>query len=136
MSIVPVPSLSAKGWILDIEGRADQLMSHFFTSMNSQSYLYAGKIANLQFLIEQKGHDPISLTNAIKDMLTRYLGSYFTSVDVGITTDANNPGVNANKYSISMSVYVTENDTEYSLFREIQMLDSKLANILTINNYG
>ena len=54
---ITAPTLSPQGWIIDPSGKIDSLLSWFYETMGSQSYLYKGSVSSLQLLLQKYGSD-------------------------------------------------------------------------------
>ena len=130
---IPVPSLSPSGWITDIAAKADALMSHFFESNKSQSYIYNNNVSNLQWLIEQYGSDSIDLTTQMTSTLEKYLGRYFDLVTVTVTSDDNAKNLSGS-VTIKIHCLVTQGGVQYSLGKLLQISNSTVTKIFDINN--
>jgi hypothetical protein len=132
--VIPVPTLSAKGWVDSLPEKADVLISHFFASDAFQSSLYAGEIANLQVLIQQYMHDIDGLKQGLRNSLEKYLGRYYSEVTVDIADDtAVNP---SNRISLMLNCMVVEKGRSYSFANLLSLVDSKFEKITKLNNTG
>lgn len=131
---IAVPTLSASGWITGTQEKADFLLSHFYESDKFQSYLYGGNVSNLQYVIEQYGHDVTLLTQHLRSTLQVYLQRYYDSVNIDLTSVESQDSSQAGKIQLRLYCSVTENGKEYSFGRLIEAIDSKLERITKINN--
>lgn len=134
-NIIPVPSLSAAGWIVSSAEKADALLSHFYESEKSQSYLYGQNITNCQWLLEQYGNNIIEITSQIRSALQVYLGRYYDAVNVEVTNDdnADNP---SGKITLHIYIDVTEDGKTYSMGQLLNITNSKIQKIIRLNNTG
>lgn len=132
---IHVPTLSKAGWSKGIAERVDYLLSDFFTSEYSQSYLFQGSISSLTYLIQRYQGNVSSLTEATRVMLQSYFNSYFESVLIDVTSDAGTVDNESNLVSLSIYCQITENGKQYSVARLVQSIDSKLQKIVDLNNY-
>lgn len=128
-----LPTLSSSGFVADIAEKADRLMSYYFVSDASQSNLYRGQITSLPAQVQQHGHDEINLAQAVRNELTAYLTRYFDMVDVSTRTDLPNVE-DPNRINLTVSVIVTQDGKQYSLGRLVSVLNSKIVEIVDINN--
>lgn len=132
--VTMVPTLSSIGWVDTIEEKGDHVLSYFITSEYSQSVLYHGKIASLQWLVQRYGKSEVDLereiTDTLDDLMSRYFGDA-TEVDVTVAErDADQPG----KLTIRFQCIIREGSHSVSLGRRVEFLNGKLANIVKINN--
>lgn len=132
MSIIPVPSLSVRGWVTAIPEKADLLFSHFYESDSSQSYIYGTNISNMQKLVESFGHEPDLLCENIRSTLLLYLGRYYPSV----TTDVIQKTSVDNKVTITIAIDVVEEGKKYSFSRLLMLTNSKIEKVIKLNNDG
>lgn len=128
-----VPSLSVSGWIDEIGERADKLMAYYLTSDYSQSELYAGNVVSLQYHIEQHGSDEGALRTQVESDLRRYLERYFESADITVTTDRPIEG-DENRIHLRLECFVVSGGQRYSLGKLITAVNSKVIDIIDINN--
>lgn len=132
---IPVPSLSAPGWLLEISERADALMAYYITSEFSQSYLYYGKITSLPYHIKAYGSTPERLESRVEDDLGAYLRRYFEEVEITVRTDIPNEQ-DPNRIDLRLDVIVLDNGYRYSLGRQIKIQNKRIAEVFKINNQG
>ena len=87
-----VPTLTASGWVNSIAESVDYLLSYYFTTYKSQSYLHKDSLVSLQYTIEKYGNNQFNLTDKIRSDLENMLNKYFviTSIDVKVKTDGLN----------------------------------------------
>ncbi len=129
----PVATLSGAGWVDSLPEKADRLMSYYFVSEASQSQLFNGTIVSLPAQVQAYGHDEQEIRYRVRDDLMRYLAPYFTDVSLDVRTDlpnANDP----NRINITVDAIVTEGSQRYSLSRLITTVNSKIVEIVNINN--
>ena len=134
MTILAVPSLSPAGWISDPAAKADALLSYFFTSMYSQTLIYANEVSSLQYLLQQYGSDVNQLTVQIEKTLNKYLGRYYDLASVTVTNDVNDLTNITSTANISIFCSITENGQTYSIGNLLKVSNSKVNSISSINN--
>lgn len=129
----PVPSLSSDGWVTSTSHQADYLISYFFTSQYSQTYLYHGQISSFPWILQTYKNDMFALKEQTKAALTRLFGNYFPKVEIEVGTKEEDDG----KYSITIVIIVTDNEgKEFSVGRLADVLDAKIVKIQNLNNTG
>jgi hypothetical protein len=133
MALIPVPTLSAGGFITAPSDKADMLLSHFFESEKSQTALYGDGVSSLQWILEQYGHDISTVTNQIRSVLEGYLSKYYTSA---IVTVSSNESTVIPSTSITLTIHasVVEEGVTYSIGKLIETSNSKITKITKINN--
>lgn len=75
-----LPVLGSEGWLKDPEQTMVRLFTDMFLTDYSQSNIYHGQVASLQYYLTTLNGDPIAITEAVERMLNRYYGRYFDSV--------------------------------------------------------
>jgi hypothetical protein len=129
---IPVPSLSSAGWVTAPADKADLIMAHFFEAEKSQTFLYGDNVTSLQWLVEQFGNNPTSMTQELRDALNVYLNRYYTGVIVNINVvDDGTP-----RYELRVFIQVTEDGKQYSFGKLLQVTNSKISKIISLNNDG
>lgn len=123
------------GWVSSSSEKADALMAHFYESDKAQTLLYGTNVTNLQYIVEQFGHDVISLQQRLRTELETYLGRYYDYVAVTISS---NDSVANPVSQIELKIYadVTEGATQYSFGKLLVVSNSKIQKIANLNNYG
>lgn len=80
-----VPSLSPDGWVSSPQKKFDYLLSHFMVAEFSQSYVFAGQVSSLTYLVQLYQGDTEGFCTALQTTLLRYLNSQFNNVVAEIT---------------------------------------------------
>lgn len=135
-----VPTLSSNGWVRSPAEKADFLLAHFYEGDKFQTYLYGENVTNLQWCIEKWGHNIVALCDQIKRALEVYMGRYFDSASVQVTSNDNriyNAEPNqSSEITLRVVIDVTENGQTYSVARLIVASDSKFQRVINLNNDG
>jgi len=132
---IPVPSLTVAGWVKSPAEKADLLFSHYYESDKFQTYIYGSNVANLQHVIEQNSHDVVALVQAIRSSLEVYLGRYYEAVLVDVSVDEESEEYKQGNVKLKVYCRITENGKDYSFARLIETIDSKLKQVVKINNF-
>lgn len=136
MENVVLPSLSQDGWVSSTKEKLDYLMSHFFLSDYSQTFLYTGYVASLSYILQANQNKMIDTKNAVINTLTDYLSRYkFTDVvvDVGIKEEE----LNSSRQIMSIYISVTDHENKSHTFSSvIETNDSKFSKVIQLNNEG
>ncbi len=126
MTIV-VPTLSIEGFVSDIAGMTDRLMSYFFTSKYSQSTEYYGNITSLPYIVQKYGNDITALPIQTEKRLTDYLSRHFEQVTVDARCERINE--NSNTINLIIRVRITHNGKAYDLANEIMVTNAIVQDI-------
>lgn len=132
-AVIPVPTLSAAGWITSPAEKADSLFSDFYASDKNQTALYGQNVTNLQWLVQQYGHDVVAITTQLRSALEVYLRRYYPTVNVDVSSDDNIQNL-TNQITLKVFCQVTDNGKQYSFGRLITTLNSKISKIVALNN--
>lgn len=132
---IPCPSLSLSGWVTNAAEKADVLISHFYESNKSQTYIYGSSVSSLQWIIEQYGHDITNVCQQLRYGLENYLNRYYDSVTVEVTASDNDDNLTG---SIGLKIYskVVDGGVEYSFGKLLTITNSKISTIISLNNDG
>lgn len=134
---IPVPSLSAQGWIRDPAGKADTLLAHFYVSDKKQTALYGDNVANVQDIVQKHGHDIIALTSQLRTALNNYLQRYYDTINVDVRANEDiEAGEATGKYTLSVYCLATEDGKQFSFGRLLQINNSKIEKVFSLNNNG
>ena len=129
----PVPTLSEDGWVTSTEERADYLFSHFFVSEFSQTSLYVGNVASFPHIIQNNQGNMLETVTQLKQILTLYFSRYFSKVIVEANYVEDPPKSGQVRINLYVS-FTDETGKEFVLSRVAELMNSKITNILTINN--
>jgi hypothetical protein len=135
-AIIPVPTLSAAGWVTSKAEKADFLLSHWYESDKSQTALCGNNVSSLAYVLEQNSGDPVSAQAGIRAELERYLLAYYPEgVNVQVKTNA--PLTDPTpRVEIKIYVEVIEAGQTYIFGHLLQIANSRLEKVLRLNNDG
>ena len=129
----PVPTLSSDGWVTNTVMKADYLLSHFFLSEYSRTYLYLGDISSFPWILQKYKDDIYGLEDNTRQTLKKYFGRYFPKAEVDVKIKKEE----GSKYAIIVVVIVTDvGGREFSVGRLADVLDAKILKVQKINNTG
>lgn len=130
-----IPTLSSIGWVTTIEEKGDYLLSWFLTSEYSQSVLYHGRVASLQYLIKAHANDPSNLEADIESTLRQvFTAAFGDDTKVSVSVVEHDPEQEPGKLTIQLNCMIREDGLDYSLGRRVESLNGKLTKISNINN--
>jgi hypothetical protein len=127
------PSLSEDGWINSSMKIADYLLSHFFVSDYSQSYLYITHVSSLPWIIQKNQSDIPKTCSEIQSTLVNYFTRYFENVEVEVidVTNAETPS------KVELTIYLKfmdKDNKEYVFGKLLEIADMTITKIIDINN--
>lgn len=132
---IKIPTLSSSGWVSEVSEKADKAISYFFVSDHSQTALYPGNVSSLAYIVQQYGNDALALLSEMQRRVQTYMGRQFDEANVSVTlaavTEPDNGQIN-----LKLLISVKENGKEYSIGRLIKTLNSKVQEIINLNNNG
>ena len=136
LGVIPVPTLSTLGYISDPDNKFDALLAHAFVSDYNQTYLYPSNITSVPELIEAGGSNMTALSDSINTGLTRYFNKYYDSVEIDVSVVPNPVNSNSQQITFSVVIKVTENQAQFSYGRLLVTENTRLVNIINLNNNG
>ena len=132
---IKIPTLSSSGWVSEVSEKADKAISYFFVSDHSQTALYPGNVSSLAYIVQQYGNDALALLSEMQRRVQTYMSHQFDEANVSVTlaavTEPDNGQIN-----LKLLISVKENGKEYSIGRLIKTLNSKVQEIINLNNNG
>jgi hypothetical protein len=127
------PSLSEDGWVNSSIKIADYMLSHFFVSDYSQSYLYHPYISSLPWIIQHTQDNITDTIMLVQSTLNVYFSRYFHNIVVEVNEVINT--VNPSIGQISIYIKFTDSDNkEYIVGKLIQIADLTIKKIIDISN--
>lgn len=136
MANAPAPTMSDRGWVTNPGEKADFLLSWFYESDAAQTYIYKGKVLNIQNLLERYGSDIGAITTEMQQGLEAYFQSYFDSAIVQVTSN-DDPSVNpSNAITLTVSAQVKQDGQTYSVSGLVQQVNSRFQRVLNYVNTG
>lgn len=133
MNKIVVPTLSEDGWVKTTEERADYLFAHFFVSEYSQTALYERAVASFPYIIQKNQGSITNTISELRQVLQSYFSRHFTNVKADAVANEDPP--KSGKFRINLHVSFTDEDgKEFALAKVANVLNSKLVNVLNINN--
>lgn len=132
-SLATMPSLSEDGWVTDSVKVADYLLSHFFLSEYSQTYIYHQQVSSLPWILQVTQGDMNATIDKTRRTLSEYFSRYFNNVEVEVTdaTSAEEPS----KAAISLYIRFSDKENkEHVLGKFLETHDLKITKIIDINN--
>ena len=106
----PMPSLSMDGWITSTSIKADYLISHFFVSEYSRTFLFEGEVASMPYLIQKHKNDILGLVRDVELTLKSYFGRYFPKAEVQVSSKEYEAG----KYSLIATCWPSRSRAKYT----------------------
>lgn len=128
-----IPTLSAKSWLHneDTAERLDAAMSYAFTSDNSQSVTFAGKITSIQWIISQYNNSTTELQSAMQKALEDYLKKQFDTVDLRVEITENGA-----QLDISVRGMITNNGESKDMQYLLTVRNSTIEKVTNQLNNG
>ena len=128
-------SLSEDAYVNNSTKVADYLFSDFLLSDYSQTYLYLGHVSSLAWILQDTQGDMSRTTQSVQTTLVDYFTRYFNNVVCEVTEVPNQTDPSSAQISIYLKFTDTENK-EFVLGKLIDVIDTKIAKIIDINNNG
>lgn len=136
MANAPAPTMSDRGWVTNPGEKADFLLSWFYESDVAQTYIYKGKVLNVQALLEQYGNDIPTIVGEMQLMLEAYFQAYFDAVIVQVSAN-DDPSINpSNAITLTVAAQVTQDGKQYSVSGLVQEVNSRFMRVINYVNNG
>lgn len=129
------PSLSEDGWVNNSVKLADKLLSDFFISDFSQTYLYSGAVSSFPWIIQNKQGNIAETAALVQKTLNVYFSRYFNNVVVESQdqTSVDSPS----KGQITLYIKFTDSEgIEYVVGKLLEVADMQISKIINLNNNG
>jgi hypothetical protein len=132
--VTPVPTLSTQGWVTDLSGKIDILLSHYVSTDQAQSNIYREYVSSLQALVEQYSGDPLATADAIARSVQTYLGRYYENVIAEARFSLVDEKESQTTVKITLSLNFTEEGVNYTANRLLTYYNGKFKEITEANN--
>jgi len=130
-----VPNLSHRGFVNDIVGRVDLLLSYFLVANYSQTELYYSKITSLPYLVKRFGEDPRQLVSQVQSSLTTYFSRYFEGILIECDFQYLDRIAATGPYRITIQITaLDQNGVRVNIASELSMIDGTFKEIARRNN--
>lgn len=129
-----VPTLTASGWVNSIAESVDYLLSYYFTTYKSQSYIHKDYINSLQYTIEKYGNNEFNLVDRIKSDLETMLNRYFVVTNIDVTIKNTGDNNSSERYELYISINIYRDGIHHSVGYLTTLVDSKLLKFVRLNN--
>jgi hypothetical protein len=133
---IPVPTLSTQGWVTDQAGKLDFLLSHFFLADFNQTFLYVGQVVSLPEIIQKSGGDAAAVIPELQRKLKAYLLKYYSNVELEVSSKTDLNTDPTSKIELMLILTLGDNGVFSSYNRLLQSKDSRLNQIIKLNNEG
>jgi hypothetical protein len=136
MANAPAPTMSDRGWVTNPGEKADFLLSWFYESDAAQTYIYKGKVLNIQNLLERYGSDISAIVTEMQQGLEAYFQSYYDAAIVQVTAN-DDPSINpSNAITLTVAAQVKQNGETYSVSGLVQQVNSRFVRVTNYVNTG
>jgi len=128
-----LPSLSEDGWVDTTIKKADYLLSHFFLSDYSQSYIYFTKVSSLPWIIHKTQGNMSETVSMTQSVLSNYFSRYFNSVVVEVAEVINEAEPSVGQIRIYIQ-FTDETGKDFVLGKLLEIADLTIRKIIDLNN--
>lgn len=133
-TVIPVPTLSTEGFVTDLSGKLDFLLSHFFLSENNQTHLYHRSVISLPEIIQRAGGDASRTIEILQQALSSYMSAYYPAADVQVSSRTDLETDPSIKVELHIRIDIRENNAIGSFDRLVLAENSKFSSIIALNN--
>lgn len=115
-TLIRVPTMSSKGFIITLGERVDTLLAYFFGSDYNQSDCYPEDTVTFQLLMEEYNNKPTELAIQTENALRKYFRCYFNIVEIKVEVD----DPLQTKYKLNIQIDVGDGNSISSAYRKSQ----------------
>lgn len=127
MLIIPYPSID-KGFLYSARDKLDCIISDFYESEYSQSYLFHGSISSFPYILQQHADSPEDVVNSLQSTLRTLLLKYFDDCQVEASII---PSESQTSYDIRLMLEVRQGETNIRLGDIMKIRDSRFNKSLS-----
>lgn len=125
------PGLTVEGWTNRSVTLADLLLSDFFLCEKSQSFSFQDDVASFPYICRRYQGNINEICQQTQDVLAVYLGKFFHTVDIEVTSEAET--ANSTRYSMFIYLKMTDADGEVtSLSRMLVNENNTITSLMAI----
>lgn len=136
-SVIPVPTLSSKGFVYTTGDCLDNLLAFYFLCNHNQSEIFKGRVVSYQHTLANHQDQPTVLCQMVQQELTTYLSRYFNLVSVEVNWKDEIEGSGNGDYQVEIDVMAGNTlDDQQRLYKTTNIKQGKLYKIFTYNNSG
>lgn len=132
----PAPSLDSRGWIENVQEKADYIITWAFLENFSASRLYHGRISSPHKIFQMHADNIPRMTESLRAMFEDLLGRYFDMVTVQISESAETALDSSGPAKLEMTCTITHEGNNYQLAKLIGVSGSKFELLTTVINDG
>lgn len=132
-TLIRVPTMSSKGFVVTLGDRVDTLLAYFFGSDYNQSDCYPDDNITFPYLMEHYNKRPTELAIQTENALRKYFRCYFKIVEIKVEVD--DPTKPA--YKLNLQIDVGDGKSVASAYRksqDIHVHDSQFKLLIKNNN--
>lgn len=132
---ITLPELGPYGWVTDPLRILNNGFAYICSSLHSQSNVFQGKIASMQYLTARYHNDPDRLASEAKELITEYFEKFFAEVAVDCRVQyMDDQGV---LYSLNVDVRVRDNKGKsYTLAEALKIDNGSMKRVSAMINSG
>jgi len=133
--VMPVPTLSLKGWLHDPHEKGSQLMGWFMMAQATQSRTFYGNIASMSELVVKYGKSPGALCDHIRIQLEQLYRAYFdevlvTVIDLPLTGESEDNS----RYQVKIAVSAYANNQRIEIMEGADIGNSTFKRVMVALN--
>jgi hypothetical protein len=126
-------TLNPKGYISSVVEKLDSCLTDFYSAEYSQTTLYKGNVASIQWIIQNKRNNPTGTAELVERTLRDYLTRHFH--EALVSCSAIDDPDSKDRAALRLGITVKNAAGESATIREVvKMLDSKFISVVRENN--
>lgn len=119
-------------YLSDVISISDYLLSCYFKSLNSQSYIYSGNIKSLVWDLAKANNNINELQSRVQQSVESLFRPYFDVVAVSIVVKED--PIEVNSLTLGITIQVTDENKNYDIGYQLLLKNSIVQNVMKINN--
>lgn len=119
-------------YLSDVISISDYLLSCYFKSLNSQSYIYSGNIKSLVWDLAKANNNINELQTRVQQSVESLFRPYFDVVAVSIVVKED--PIEVNSLTLGITIQVTDENKNYDIGYQLLLKNSIVQNVMKINN--
>jgi hypothetical protein len=129
-----VPTLSSFGWVKNPAESIDFLLTHMFYADKFQTSLYGNNVTSIPWILEETSGSIDQATIAMRQAINNYLGRYYDSVQVNVSTVEEDSESSSSKIRMSLQISIVQDGIEYQVSRLVSLIDGRFKEFMNLNN--
>lgn len=126
-----IPVLGKAGFVTDLAIKADEALSNFYLTQQSQSDSFRGGLVSLAALLQKYGNNERILVEETTNLLQPYFDRQFDACNLKVVATLTGPNIN-----LQIDAILRDGNDEITLVHAVTYTNSKIQSIIDLQNTG